>query len=246
MRVMQMRANCRNRRKRLGDRIGRCGVDVDGLLTSAIGFGLIVFGLIEAPTLSWWTKKDNLQIGGWSWPEQWPISPVPLAIGVGLVFIGLFIRWELHRARNGRDALLDLNLFKVGTFSWGNLTAATVAISEFSLMFVLPLFFVNSVGLSTLLTGLVLAAMALGAFASGAAARLTAPGVVVLGLGLASAQLTSTVLGGIPPEMSGAGSATQSTVRHRRFGPRRRDDALDLAGARRHRRGALAASRRRA
>lgn len=171
MRVMQVRAYCRNRRKRLGDRIGRCGVDVDGPLASAIGFGLIVFGLIEAPTLGWWTKKDNLQIGGWSWPEQWTISPVPLAIGVGLVFIGLFIRWELHRARNGRDALFDLNLFKVGTFSWGNLTAATVAIGEFSLMFVLPLFFINSVGLSTLLTGLVLASMALGAFASGAAAR---------------------------------------------------------------------------
>lgn len=70
MRVMQMRAYCRNRRKRLGDRIGRRGEDVDGLLTSAIGFGLIVFGLIEAPTLGWWTKKDNLQIGGWSWPER--------------------------------------------------------------------------------------------------------------------------------------------------------------------------------
>lgn len=228
------------------------GVDVDGLLTSAIGFGLIVFGLIEATTLGWWTKKETLQIGGWSWPEQWSISPVPVALGTGIVFIGLFVRWELHRARNGRDALLDLHLFKVGTFSWGNLTAATVAIGEFSLMFVLPLFLINAVGLSTLTTGLVLAAMALGAFASGAAARhlaarLTAPGVVVLGLGLevvgvallawlvgaqavtwwlvaalvlygiglglASAQLTSTVLRDIPEELSGAGSATQSTVR---------------------------------
>ena len=228
------------------------GVDVDGLLTSAIGFGLIVFGLIEATTLGWWTKKETLQIGSWSWPQQWSLSPVPLAIGIGIVFIGLFVRWELHRARNGRDALLDLHLFKVGTFSWGNLTAATVAIGEFSLMFVLPLFLINAVGLSTLSTGLVLAAMALGAFASGAAARhlaarLTAPGVVVLGLGLevvgvalrawlvgvqaatwwlvaalvlygiglglASAQLTSTVLRDIPEELSGAGSATQSTVR---------------------------------
>lgn len=228
------------------------GVDVDGLLTSAIGFGLIVFGLIEATTLGWWTKKETLSIGAWNWPESWSISPVPVAIGVGVIFIGLFIRWELHRARNGRDALLDLNLFKVGTFSWGNLTAMTVAIGEFSLMFVLPLFLVNSIGLSTVRTGLVLAAMALGAFLSGAsarhlAARLGAPGTVVLGLalevigvallawvvavqastwlvvgalvvygvglGLASAQLTSTVLRDIPEELSGAGSATQSTVR---------------------------------
>ena len=228
------------------------GVDVDGLLTSAIGFGLVVFGLIEASTLGWWEKKATLHLGPWEWPASWGISPVPFAIGIGLIFIGLFLRWELHRARNGRDALLDLSLFKVGTFSWGNLTAATVAIGEFSLMFVLPLFLVNSMGLSTLTTGFVLAGMALGAFASGAsarhlAARLTAPGVVVLGLalevigvallawvvavqtsiwlvvatlvvygvglGLASAQLTSTVLGDIPEELSGAGSATQSTVR---------------------------------
>ena len=228
------------------------GVDVDGLLTSAIGFGLVVFGLIEASTLGWWEKKATLHLGPWEWPASWGISPVPFAIGIGLIFIGLFLRWELHRARNGRDALLDLSLFKVGTFSWGNLTAATVAIGEFSLMFVLPLFLVNSMGLSTLTTGVVLAGMALGAFASGAsarhlAARLTAPGVVVLGLalevigvallawvvaaqasvwlvvvtlvvygiglGLASAQLTSTVLGDIPEELSGAGSATQSTVR---------------------------------
>ena len=83
----------------------------------------------------------------------------------------MYKRQELHRAHNGRDALLDLSLFKVGTFSWGNLTAATVAIGEFSLMFVLPLFLINSIGLSTVMTGLVLAAMALGAFVSGAAAR---------------------------------------------------------------------------
>lgn len=228
------------------------GVDVDGLLTSAIGFGLVVFGLIEATTLGWWEKKETLHIGSWSWPESWTVSPVPFAIGIGLIFIGLFLRWELHRARNGRDALLDLSLFKVGTFSWGNLTAAMVAVGEFALMFVLPLFLVNAVGLSTVRTGLVLAAMAFGAFVSGAsarhlAARLGAPGVVVLGLalevvgvgllagvvatqgstwftvgalvvygvglGLASAQLTSTVLAGIPEAQSGAGSATQSTVR---------------------------------
>lgn len=249
------------------------GVDVDGLLTSAIGFGLIVFGLIEATTLGWWDKKETLRIGSWSWPESWSISPVPFAMGIGVIFIALFVRWELHRAHNGRDALLDLSLFKVGTFSWGNLTAATVAIGEFSLMFVLPLFLINSIGLSTVMTGLVLAAMALGAFASGAsarhlAARLGAPGVVVLGLalevvgvalltgivavqastwfvvgalviygvglGLASAQLTSTVLGDIPEELSGAGSATQATVRQlgSAFGAAIAGSALGAAMAR--------------
>ncbi len=100
--------------------------------------------------------------------------------------------------------------------------------------------------------GLVLAAMAVGAFLSGAsarhlAARFGAPGTVLiglglevagilvlaltlgpttpgwliaiplvvygLGLGLASAQLTGTVLRDIPVDVSGQGAATQSTVR---------------------------------
>ena len=159
------------------------GVDVDGVLTSAIGFGLLVFGLIEATTLGWWDKKQTFKVFGWEWPTSWSMSPVPWAIAIGLVFIMLFVVWEHHRAKVDRDALLDLALFRVGTFSWGNLTAATVAIGEFSLTFVLPLFLVNSLGLSTVCTGIVLAAMALGAFFSGAsarhlAARMGAAGVV--------------------------------------------------------------------
>jgi len=127
-----------------------------------------------------------------------------------------------------------------------------VAIGEFGLLLVLPLFLVNAYGLSTLGAGYVLAVMALGAFASGAAARhvtarFGAPRTVMLGLalevigvlafalylrpssetwlmalllaiyglglGLASAQLTGTVLVDIPTAESGQGSATQSTVR---------------------------------
>lgn len=143
-------------------------------------------------------------------------------------------------------------MFYTPTFSWGNVAAMMVAIGEFGLVFVLPLFLVNALGLSTLAAGGVLSAMAVGAFLAGASARhlaanFGAPTVVVIGLvlevlgalqlaaeertgiglwlvvvalviygvglGLASAQLTSTVLGDIPVELSGQASATQSTVR---------------------------------
>lgn len=230
----------------------RRGVDVDGLLTSAIGFGLLVFGLIEGSDLGWWRPLRPLEVAGLTWPATAPVSPVPVAIALGIVFIGLFVLWERHRERVQRSAILDLSLFAHGTFSWGNLTAMTVAIGEFALVFVLPLYLVNALGLTIMQAGWVLAAMALGAFAAGAqarhlAARLGAPRVVVLGLalevvgvlatalavrpevspwwvaapmtvygiglGLASAQLTSTVLADVPPEESGSGSATQSTVR---------------------------------
>ena len=164
----------------------------------------------------------------------------------------MFVVWERHREKVQREALLDLGLFTYSTFSWGNLTAAMVAVGEFAIVFVLPLYLINVLGLSVMTAGLVLAAMAFGAFLAGAsarhlAARFGSPGTVLiglglevagaltlaltvgpstsgwcialplvvygLGLGLASAQLTGTVLQDIPVAVSGQGSATQSTVR---------------------------------
>ncbi len=177
---------------------------------------------------------------------------MPVAFAVGVLFLGLFVLWERHRARVRRDAILDLTLFSIPTFSWGNVTALTVAAGEFGLLFVLPLYLVNVLGLSILHAGFVLAALAVGAFVSGAqarhlAARMRPSSVVILGLalelvgalvtalligpsmpgwlvalplvvyglgvGLASAQLTSTILVDVPTQRSGTASATQSTAR---------------------------------
>lgn len=228
------------------------GADIDGLLLSVIGFGGTVFALIEGGSLGWWQPLADLHILGFNWPATAPISLIPIIGTVGVLALLLFVIWERHRARNGRSAILDVRLFSAETFRWGNLTALCVAIGEFGLLFVLPLFLVNVLGLSTLQAGFVLVAMAVGAFISGAQARHLAgrfgPTLVVvfglgmealavgltgflmasnlspwllagllvvygLGLGLASAQLTGTILVDIPPEQSGQGSATQSTVR---------------------------------
>ncbi|MGW0040804.1 MFS transporter [Rhodococcus sp. NPDC003348] len=229
------------------------GLDVDGLLLSAIGFGGVIFALIEGQSLGWWKPIAEFSVFGFTWPADAPVSVVPVVGAIGVVALVLFVLWERHRAVGShRSAILDLNLFRVPTFSLGNVTALAVAIGEFGLLLVLPLFLVNALGLSTMGAGFVLAGMALGAFASGAAARhlaaalgatrvviiglaLEVVGVVVVavfvsstvspwllavllavygaGLGLASAQLTGTVLADIPTEKSGEGSATQSTVR---------------------------------
>lgn len=231
---------------------GRRGVDVDGALLSAIGFGALVFAVIEGPDLGWWTPKTELHLLGWVWPTDAALSAVPVAFAVAAVALTLFVLWERHREKVERDAILDLSLFAFPTFSWGNVTAAMVAVGEFAIIFVLPLYLINALGLDVMGAGLVLAAMALGAFFSGAsarhlAARFGSPGTVLiglglevvgvgilavlisstspgwlvaiplvvygLGLGLASAQLTGTVLRDVPVEVSGQGSATQSTVR---------------------------------
>ena len=231
---------------------GRPGIDVDGAMLSAIGFGALVFAVIEGPDLGWWTPKGEFSIFGWNWPTTAALSPVPVALGVAVIALALFVMWEHHREKVQRTALLRLGLFLLPTFAWGNVTAGMVAVGEFAIIFVLPLYLINALGLDIMGAGLVLAAMAVGAFLSGAsarylAARFGAPATVLiglalevigilvlallvspttpgwgiglpltvygLGLGLASAQLTGTVLRDIPVQFSGQGSATQSTVR---------------------------------
>lgn len=230
----------------------RRDLDVLGALLSALALGSLVFAIVEATTLGWWTEQAPLALGGLTLHGPGPLSPVPVLLVLGAAALTAFLLVERRRAAAGREVLLDLTLFRLPAFAWGNLTAGTVAIGEFGLLFVLPLYLVNVQALSTLQAGLVLAAMAGGAFGSGAAARhlaaaVGAPGAVLvglglevlalgvlaallgpntsiallvvvlvvygLGLGLASAQLTSTVLAPVPPEQSGQGSASQSTVR---------------------------------
>uniref|UniRef100_UPI000AFEBDB6 MFS transporter n=1 Tax=Nocardia jejuensis TaxID=328049 RepID=UPI000AFEBDB6 len=171
---------------------------------------------------------------------------------LGLLALYAFVRWEIHRNLIHRSALMNPKLFAIPSFRWGNVTAFAVAVGEFGLLFVLPLYMVNVLDLSTLRAGVVLAFMAAGAFVAAGVAEglvrrygpvrvvqiglgLEAIGIAIaaivvtphisewwlaavlvcygLGLGMASAQLTGTVLADVPPEQSGQGSATQSTVR---------------------------------
>lgn len=228
------------------------GVDIAGLLLSVLGFGGLVFGLVQGATYGWWHPKRDLDLGLFTWPQSWSLAITPPALAVGLASLIAFIVVERSRARQGKPALLDLGLFRFRSFAWGNLAAMVIALGEFGLLFVLPLYMQNVLSMSAMKAGWVLAAMAIGAFFAGggasglsrawSAARtaqlglaLEAIGVAGLaltvgpqtslwaliawlvcygfGLGLCSAQLTSVVLADVPPELSGQGSATQSTVR---------------------------------
>lgn len=169
------------------DEMSPGGFDAWGLATSAVGFGSVVFALIEGQVLGWVRPTTELTVLGLTWPETAWVSAVPVALAVGLVSLGLFWWLQRRRAAHGRPVILDLTLFTVPTFAWGNLTAAMVAAGEFALLFVLPLYLVYAMQLSIMQAGWVLAAMAIGAFVAGAqarhlAARLGPARVVTVGL----------------------------------------------------------------
>ena len=148
--------------------------------------------------------------------------------------------------------MFDLSLFRFRTFSLGNATVSILGLGEFGLVFVFPLFVQAVFGYSAFQTGLVLLALAIGAFVGGPTAgilatrigprrvvstgmALEAVGITIvallfspdrnglafvpalfiygIGVGLASAQLTSVILSEIPPRESGQASGMQSTFR---------------------------------
>jgi EmrB/QacA subfamily drug resistance transporter len=221
-------------------------LDIGGALLSIIGFGSLVFGLIEGRNYGWWAAEDEapFDIGG--------ISPVPFAFLLAVVALTAFVFLERARSNAGKGVILDLSLFRISSFANGNITALIVSFGEFGLILSLPLWFQNVLGYTAFEAGLALVPLAAGSFlASGAVAGLArnlTPVVVVriglgleivaiaslallirpdstawltspvlfvygMGVGLATAQLTSVVLADVPVERSGQGSATQSTAR---------------------------------
>ncbi|WP_241249815.1 DHA2 family efflux MFS transporter permease subunit [Rhodococcus sp. X156] len=149
------------------------GLDYGGLVLSIIGFSTVIFAIIQGPKLGWWTPTAELRLLGLTWPATAALSAVPVCGLVGVVALAAFVGWEALLGRRGKSVILDLSLFRLPTFSGGTLTATMMSVGELGALFVLPLYLVNVLRLSTLGAGYVLAIMAVGTFlAAGLSRRL--------------------------------------------------------------------------
>ncbi len=160
------------------------GFDLPGQLTLILGLALFVFGLIEGESYGWWKASKELPVLGW---PKGGISPVPVAFAVSIIALVAFVLIEKARARRGRVVVVNLRLFSIGSFSRGNIAALIVALGEFGILFVLPLYIQGALGLSALQTGASLIPLAVGTLFSGGMTPLLAPrigprGVVQVGL----------------------------------------------------------------
>jgi EmrB/QacA subfamily drug resistance transporter len=215
-------------------------LDLYGVALSTIGMAGIVFALIEGQNYGWWRQSDG------------SISPVPIAMTVGLLCMGRFWVVQHKRQRAGKIVLVDLRLLDVRSFRFGSIAALIVALGEFGLLFTLPLLLQNALGFSALGTGWLIVSLAVGTFViSGMTPQLTTrwggravvrmglateaiavAGLAVtlsssisgwliafwlflygVGVGMATAQLTSVILAEIPVAESGQASGLQSTFR---------------------------------
>jgi EmrB/QacA subfamily drug resistance transporter len=144
-------------------RAGR-GTDLAGAAASVLGFGGIVFGLIEGRSDGWWTRTGSVSIAGVNW--GWLISPVPVAFAAGAACLAAFVAVELRRSAAGKVVLLDPDLFAIASFRNGNIAAGIVSLGEFGLLFALPLWLENVRGYSAFRTGIALLPLAAGSFAA--------------------------------------------------------------------------------
>ncbi|MFF9909456.1 MFS transporter [Streptomyces sp. NPDC013457] len=161
-------------------------VDVGGGVLSVLGLGLLAFGLIEGRNYGWWEARKSFGPFG----DGVDLSVVPVALAVSVVSLALFLQLQVRLTReNGTAPLIDTSLFGIKSFSTGNIATLIIALAEFGILAVLPLWLQYTLGYSVLRTGLMVFVVAVGSFfASGAGfgmAERTGPvGLVRIGLTL--------------------------------------------------------------
>jgi EmrB/QacA subfamily drug resistance transporter len=106
-------------------------LDLPGLLTSGIGLFALTYGLIEANNFGW-TSARILSL-----------------FVVAVVALVAFVLLELHQ----RSPMLDLSLFKNGTFAGSNSVMLLIGLAMFGVFFYNSLFIQNILGYSAVQTG---------------------------------------------------------------------------------------------
>jgi MFS family permease len=121
-------------------------LDLVGTALSALGLGLIVYGVLRSGTWGFVQAKPNA-------PTWVGLSPVIwLLFGGGAVLLG-FLAWERHRLDTGRAALLDPAMLRVPLLRSGISAFFLQYLLQAGLFFAVPLFLSIALGLSAIDTG---------------------------------------------------------------------------------------------
>jgi EmrB/QacA subfamily drug resistance transporter len=106
-------------------------LDLPGLFTSALGLFALTYGLIEANQYGWTSGR------------------ILLSFAVAVVSLAGFVLLERHQ----RAPMLDLSLFRSGTYAGANIAMLLVALSMFGVFFFVSLYMQNVLGYSAVRAG---------------------------------------------------------------------------------------------
>src|SRR5918994_3399558 len=127
-------------------------LDLVGVLLSALGLGLIVFGILKSSEWGVIEPRGALTVGGEA-ITPFGFSVVPFLILAGLCMLGAFAMWEERRERAGLDALLDRSLLKIDQLRAGLSTLLMQQLILLGMFFVLPVYLQVVLGLDAFETG---------------------------------------------------------------------------------------------
>jgi EmrB/QacA subfamily drug resistance transporter len=185
-------------------------LDVVGVVISALGLGLVVFGILKSSEWGLIDPRGALTIGG---EEITPFgfSVVPFLILAGLACLGGFVLWEERREHQGRDTLLDRSLLRIEHLRAGLTTLLMQQLILLGMFFVLPVYLQVVLGLDAFETGKRLFPMSVAMFIAAMAGPRLAAGFApkrVAQAGLVALIVASLVLlGTIDVELNETGFA---------------------------------------
>jgi EmrB/QacA subfamily drug resistance transporter len=120
--------------------------DVVGAALSALGLGLLVFGILRSGEWGWIHPKS----GQPSWAN---LSPTVWLVLAGLFVIWVFFRWEYRREARGDEPLVRPAMLRNRQLSGGLIMFFFQYLVQAGLFFVVPLYLSVCLGLSALATG---------------------------------------------------------------------------------------------
>jgi MFS family permease len=125
---------------------GRFRLDLVGVLLSASGLGLAVFGVLRSGEWGWVQPKP----GG---PAFIGVSPTLWLIVIGLLIVRLFFAWEDHVVKAGREPLVRTEMLRNARLIGGLTMFFFQFMIQAGMFFVVPLFLSVALGLSAAATG---------------------------------------------------------------------------------------------
>jgi MFS family permease len=134
--------------RRIVDAPSERGVKLDlvGTALSALGLGLIVYGVLRSGTWGFVRPKPNA-------PEWLGLSPVTWLILGGAAVLILFLSWEDRLIARGKEPLINLPRLRNPTLRGGLLAFMFQYLLQAGLFFTIPLFLSVALGLSAIATG---------------------------------------------------------------------------------------------
>jgi MFS family permease len=121
-------------------------IDLVGVVLSAAGLGLAVFGVLRSSVWGWVAPKPDA-------PELFGVSAVVWLILGGLFLIWLFYEWESRLERRGADPLVRPSMLQNAQLVGGLRMFFFQYFVQSGVFFAVPLFLSVSLGLSAIDTG---------------------------------------------------------------------------------------------